>query len=287
MTAVPTNLPAPIDVHVPCLGCGYDLFASSRQGLCPECGRDVALSVQMASVLLDPANARNARKMAGTLVASSVFAGLCPASCLFVLASEHLVGAMSMTIAFGACAVLAAVGERARRQIKDVPAMSGSHGSPIVADLVAAFGLALVNLAGYLFAVRQMRMYIGYSQSYEILGAATVGLGFFLLCVTAWRALPTWKAHADIAHLLHRKGLRKLLNALGYTKAIYETLWLACCWMPFALVGLGREGEGLAIPLAVAAAFGLIGFGVIWILMIVAHAVLLVQINRQIATIRS
>lgn len=279
--------PAPstelIQAHVPCLQCGYDLYASSRSGNCPECGRDVAPSVAMASVLHDPANASAAKSMAGSLLASSIFAGLCPGACLLLLATRNAVGAVAMTVAFAVCAFFAAKGERHRRAIRDMPPRRSPIGSPLVPDIVAAIGLALVNLAGYLMPITQAMPYETREQG-EVVSAAAVGFGFFLLCATAWRAVPTWRAHAEFAWLLRAPKLEKLLLALGWIKAIYETAWLATCWTPFVLIAV--DGGDAAVGIAFAALFGLIGFAVVWVLMIVGHAILLTQIRRTTFAIR-
>lgn len=273
--------PELIQKHLPCLSCGYDLFATSRSGLCPECGSDVTRSVAMAFVLLEPANAARARRMSGSLLLSSIFAGLCPAACLLALNLENLVGAIAMTVAFATCAIFAALGERRRREIVNSDSFSMASGSPIGFDIIAAVGLLLVNVAGYFYGLQNSLRAVWYSfHAYEAIAMTCVGVGFFLLFIAAWRALPTWRAQADFARQLHGLKLENLMRFLAWTKAIYETAWLFCCWSPFALISLGSQGEDLAIPLAVAAAFGLIGFAVIWILMIIAHAILHVQIRK-------
>jgi hypothetical protein len=222
--------------------------------------------------------------MARSLLISSIFAGLCPASCLLLLSTENIVGAIAMSVAFGTCAVFAAKGEAQRRRIVGVQVSSMRlSGSPLLPDIFAGVGLTLVNLAGYVYAIHEMtRQAFTSRQNVEAVGMVLVGTGFFLLCVTAWRAVPSWRAHADIARLIGGKRLGKFLRFLGWTKAIYETLWLFCCWAPFVAMGV-RPLEEMAVGLAIGALFGLIGFGVIWILMIIAHATLLVQIRKVTA----
>jgi hypothetical protein len=282
MSAIATPAPEPIAIHVPCARCGYDLFGAERTGLCPECGRDVAFSLSGVELLSDGETHRTVRQMGGAFLTSSIFAGLCPASCLLLLQMEHAVGAMLMSAAFGLCVGFAARGEMLRRQLRGTAAGAVLSGSPLGADLVAALGLGLVNGSAYLYAIQEMDAFgFGFTPGIEITAMALVGVGFFLLNVTAWRALPAWRAQAHVASLLHARGTLRLMVFLAWTKAIYETLWLFCCWSPFALMSLGdRRLEELAIPLAVGALFGLFGFGVIWVLMIIAHASLLVQIRR-------
>ncbi len=270
--------PELIQKHLPCLSCGYDLYATSRDGLCPECGSDVTQSVATAHVLLDPANAGSARRMSGSFLLSSIFAGLCPAACLLALNLENLLGAIAMTIAFTTCALFAALGERQRLAIAGSASLSHASGSPIGFDVIAAVGLLLVNLAGYIFSLQGSWFHSAASR--QAIATTSVGVGFFLLCIAAWRALPTWRAHADLAHTLQSEKLEKLMRFLAWTKAFYETAWLFCCWTPFALMEIGNQMDDLAVPLAVAAAFGLIGFAVIWILMIIAHAILHAQIRK-------
>ena len=275
-----------IRTHVPCLGCGYDLYASQRNGLCPECGREVAYSISGFDLQIDPAKAYAARRMGAALLTSSIFAGLCPASCLLMLQTERFLGAIAMSVAFTICAVFAARGEAFRRQWRGHSIGNIRIGAPLGADVVATVGLLLVNLAAYWYAFQQFVQYeYGYNRSYEVAGMSLVGVGFFLLNLTAWRALPTWRAHAEVAHLLNARKTRGLLTFLAWTKAIYESLWLLCCWSPFALGMAGHSAEELAISLAFAALFGLFGFGVVWVLMIIAHAILLVQIRRATSII--
>jgi hypothetical protein len=279
MSAIAPSVADSVSTHVPCLGCGYDLYASKRVGQCPECGRDVSLSVSVSSVFHEPANALKLRKMGSALLVSSIFAGLCPAACLLAVQAENLIGAVAMTIAFGTCAVFAARAEMLRRGVLRLSSISPVAGPPLVADAIAAGGLLLINLAAYVYVIARMvnsNMYFGE----DGLPTVLVGVGFFLLFVTAWRAMPTWRAHADIAHLLGGQRLAKLLHFLSWAKAVYESVWLFCCWTPFALVQLDSNGSDLAVSLAVGALFGLFGFAVIWILMIIAHAIFSVQLRK-------
>lgn len=41
--SLPTS--SPIDTHVSCHACGYDLFALHQNGLCPECGVSIGVSI--------------------------------------------------------------------------------------------------------------------------------------------------------------------------------------------------------------------------------------------------
>lgn len=277
MSAIAPSAVDLIESHVPCVQCGYDLYASKRSGLCPECGKSVALSASASETFLKVENAVELRKMGSSLLVSSIFAGLCPGACLLAVQAENLAGPIAMSIAFSICAVFAGVGEtRRRRGLGATPAIA-SRSSPLVADGVAAAGLVLINLAAYAYAIENAAR--GYSSGSAFI-LVLVCLGFFLLCVTAWRALPTWRAHADLAYLLNGIRLSKFLRFLAWTKATYETIWLFCCWSPFAFVAMGRPMEDLAVGLAFAALFGLFGFAAIWVLMIIAHAILLAQVRK-------
>lgn len=280
-----------VEHHVPCIGCGYDLFASAAAGNCPECGRDVDVSLRALGALSIPSNAITARAMSTSLLVSSLFAGLCPAACLLLLNLENAIGAVAMSVAFLVCAVSGAHGEVLRSRIAGIPAKSGSRGSPRWADLVAAVGLLCVNVAGYLYAAKQALIYNSdYSASVNVEWASMicVAVGFFLLCIMAWRAIPTWLAQADVARALRANRLAGFMTFMAWAKGIYETIWLACCWTPFVGGLLDSSSSSsltdLMIYPAVGAAFGLIGFAAIWLMMIIAHVILLVHIRKRTAS---
>lgn len=282
MSAIATPAGGLVNLHVPCRGCGYDLFASNRDGRCPECGQDVQPSVVQASVLHDPANASRARTMAALFLTSSIFAGLCPGACALALSLENELGPLLMSAAFAGCVISAIRGEYQRRSIH-VGSGARMAAAPFVADLLAASGLLLINLGGYLLVYLHIAL-IGSSDSAERAVAATLAVGFFLLFVTAWRAVPAWRAHAELAQFTRGGKLEKFLKFMGWTKAIYETAWLLTCWTPLAMYAIGgHDFEDPGLFMAFGALFGLVGFAAIWLLMIIAHTILLVQIRRATA----
>lgn len=281
MTALAPSAIDQIRSHVPCLGCGYDLFASNKDGRCPECGKDVGPSLEQGSVLLDPANAVHARASVALTLTSSIFAGLCPAACFAALNFETALGPLLMTIAFGCCAVNAGLGEYRRRSIR--MGTGTLKAGAFKADLVAAAGLLMVNLGGYLYVLEQQGSFAR-GDGARAFVAGVLAIGFCALCASAWRAVPTWRAHAELAAFARGRKLAKFLKFMGWTKAIYETLWLACCWISLGMFAIGsREWEDPAIFFAIGAFFGLFGFAVIWMLMIITHAILLVQIRKATA----
>ncbi len=289
MDGVRSTIPAhAVASHVTCTGCGYDLYAANVAGKCPECGLAVKQSAGLALALAEPANARSARLMGNSLLVSSIFAGLCPAACLLLLNLENLAGAIMVLVAFGTCAIFAAIAERARLRLAPVIGTPSTSRTLILYDMIAGVGLLLIGVAGVLYGIKDSYNLLGYDHQslWEGAQAALAGGGFFALFLTAWRAIPAWRAQAEFAQLLGAKRLKKFLTFLAWTKAIFETVWLLCCSLPFGLALLQHEsGSDAAIFFAIGAFFGLFGFAAIWLMMIIAHSVLLVQIRKQTKTL--
>ncbi|MGH7130597.1 MAG: hypothetical protein ACREJO_01435 [Phycisphaerales bacterium] len=56
---VPREQGKPVDVHRECLGCGYDIWGQDSEGVCPECGREIRLTLAVPiSVWDEPEKAR-------------------------------------------------------------------------------------------------------------------------------------------------------------------------------------------------------------------------------------
>ena len=68
--------------------------------------------------------------------------------------------------------------------------------------------------------------------------------------------------------------MARSLITLGWFKAIYEFLWLGCCAVTLLMIAakdVGLLGQDAAIFFAVPALFGIAGFALIWIWMMVCH----------------
>jgi hypothetical protein len=283
MQTVTDAIPVPtFERHNTCLGCGYDLFGQPSIGVCPECGQSTRESARNAAFLDAPGNVARLRSGTVLLLWSSILAGLCPGICLLCVANDGLVilsFAVVMTLIFGATAVTASLGERQlASMVEFAQSESGDGESPsarpnVVGDLVAAAGLLSINIAAYVYAANTRS-----GSRTEYIVAALVGIGFGCLSATAWRAVPAYRMRMRVAEAClggHHRGLA----ALGYTKAIYETIWLCCCWLAPALLLI--KLEEVAVIFAFGALFGLGGFAILWVFMIVLHAVLLVKVRRK------
>jgi hypothetical protein len=68
---------------------------------------------------------------------------------------------------------------------------------------------------------------------------------------------------------------------IGWLKAAYETAWLACIWVPIGAAYFGlRWIDDRGTDLLEWAGRGLIWFGAVWVLMLVAHGWQFVRIRR-------
>lgn len=275
-------IPVPVfERHNTCVSCGYDLFGQPRLGTCPECGTSTRESARHEAFLGQPENVARLRSGTTLLLWSSIFAGLCPGVCFILAVQEGGTGwAMLMSILFAATAVTAALGEQRLMAMQefaiddsDDPTADAGQRPSFAADIIAGGGLFLVNIAAYLYSTP------GTWNGNNAAVATFVTLGFLMLATTAWRAVPAYRMRAGVAQAC--MGHRNFggFIGLGYVKAIYETAWLCCCWMAPAAFLLDFEEAG--ILLAFGALFGLIGFGILWLIMIGLHAALYVRVRRQ------
>jgi len=203
-------------------------------------------------VALDPRCARVARLM----VWLAVLSGLCVAVC-FAAMAWGTAGAVLHATVFGATIMVAI------RAGVTMGAAGWADQPRQVLDAVAGAGLIVLGLTP-LFAADLDGSGRGDPSVFAI--AAAFGL---LAATTArhprlYRQLSQWAAAAGQERFARR------LAVLGYAKAIYEGLWLACCTATLLGVVVGAKDDAL-IGLAFGAFFGCLGFVPIWIWMIVAH----------------
>lgn len=95
---------------------------------------------------------------------------------------------------------------------------------------------------------------------------------YLLLAVSAWRAAPFYRRLAAWTRPYARR-LAAVQVALGWLKALYETVWLGCC--ATLLFGVAIEhrlpDSDLLTGVAFTALFGTLGFGAVWLAMMVIH----------------
>lgn len=293
MQTVTDAIPVPVfERHNTCLGCGYDLFGQPRLGVCPECGASTRESARHEAFLGAPGNLKRLRGGAVFLLLSAILSGLCPASCLiFMWSDSHIACAGLMSLIFAATVVTSAVGERRFVAMGEYQTADSNDRESLrvfrnafVADLSAAGGLVLVNVAAYITAIAKMSRVGDYgwrTENDEVVTGVIVAIGFFLMCVTAWRAVPAYRLRGQISRAV-TGGANGGFIGLGFLKAIYETLWLATVWMGIAAIGTGHDGEGVGVFLLFGALFGLGGYGILWLFMIGTHALLLRRVHSRL-----
>jgi hypothetical protein len=222
---------------------------------------------------MDPATRSAARQM----VWLAILSGLCVGVCFLAMMSPW--GGVLHTVLFAATITLAVRCGGASRGV--VP----PDRNRTALDALALVGLAIIGLLpAAQFALQGMTLNRGEYRDVEKLGFAVVSLAFLLLAATTFRH---WMLYHAIAAFCRSAGLRRLggsMLALGVVKAIYEGVWLGCCFAAPLLLSVSKGGvndlEGYAIWLAFGALFGCMGFGAVWVWMIVNHAVFARAVGR-------
>ena len=201
---------------------------------------------------VDPRCVRAARWMVGLAVLS----GLCVAVC-FAAINWGPFGAVLHLLVFG---TTIGVAVRAGAWM----AAAGQVGRPqLVMDGLAGLGLVGVGIAPVLYHFHIWR-YDGFP--------ALLGVSFLLMALTTYRHRLMYRTLAAWSEASNARRLARTLRWLGTAKVGYEAVWLTCCWVPLLLEPLIPGGGDAAVAVAVAALFGCLGYGVLWIWMIVSHA---------------
>ncbi len=214
-----------------------------------------------------------------TLLLLSIFSGLCVGSCFLVLGFDGALwtSALHMGI-YSVTLVLAVKGgvAQARR--------TGSVGSlQVTLDSIAGAGLIIIGLAPLYVPLRadELRW-----------TALFPAIAFLCLTLTTYRHVLLYRNLSDLFSLAGRRSLAKSLVILGRFKCIYEFVWLGCCAIPLLAIGVSGVDEQLGVfpaptpefrifP-AIAPFFGCIGFGGIWIWMMIVHSVCLSAARRAL-----
>lgn len=214
-----------------------------------------------------------ARRVFGQLLALSILSGLCVGVCFLaimwgIVGSILHVGVFAVTIGL---AISTGMGVNGLSSI-------GEQGRParMMLDLLAGIGLAGIGVAPVVYYAMEGT---GAIQGVETLGAGALGIAYGLLAATTWRHRMLYRHLAELCRNSGHPSMATRLSRLGWGKTVYEGLWLGCCSMTLLLVGahgVTRSSgfQDVALFFAFASLFGVMGFGGIWIWMIVVHAVL-------------
>lgn len=201
----------------------------------------------------------------------AILSGLCVGAAFFTLSGEIFAAGLHIVVFAVTIAIAVTAGVSLDRNAGD--SASGQPALRRTLDLLALCGLVIVALApvGYHLLINHESETLGQ-------GAAVVlGLAYALMAGTTYRHLLLYRQLANMCLQISRFSMARGLVALGWVKMIYEALWLGCCAVALLLIGsnLHNQADDLAIFIAFAALFGSMGFGAVWIWMIVTHALLL------------
>lgn len=213
--------------------------------------------------------------VAQRLMVLSILSGLCVAVCFAPAIAGPLLGGAAHFFIFALTIALAIWTGRGLQRLT---------GESLYSRRTIADGVALLGLT--LFSIVPLLVYGDYNE--RLLGSyATVVFG--CLASTAWRHVLLYRllAQHSLAHGL--RGSAKSLRALGGFKTVYESLWLGCCFFgAFMISGFGEQfvsssmKDAAILPLF-GAMFGCVGFGGVWLWMMLAHGLWISALKRAAA----
>ena len=231
--------------------------AASRHALAVEAAEPLEMEYFGPRTSADPLR----REVASAFVPLSVLSGLCVGVAWLALLTENALGLLCVVV-FGITIWQGiAVGVRLRRAKVWL-------GRVAFLDLIALIGLAVVALAPIGYSLYESS--VDWKRLGEA-GLASLGLAYLAMGLTSVRHIWMYAELSQWAEDLFHRRLARSLQMLGYIKAIYETLWLGlCCAVPLLAAATDLAGGGV-IYLAIGAAVGCIGYGLIWIWMMIVH----------------
>ena len=227
----------------------------------------IALEYAVADSSLSP----EARPLLRGMLWLAILSGLCVVAAFYALSGTLL----SLVLHLGVFTATIFIALRVGAEMRLLFPRSEDPGATtrLTLDLLALIGLTSIGLApiGYQL-IEQFRLY-----STNQVGALLLGLAYALLAASTVRHLMLYRLLANSCRQINRFRMAKWLVALGWVKMIYEALWLGSCAAALVLIGArgALDSEDLAVFFAFAALFTTLGFSVVWIWMIVAHAQLL------------
>lgn len=282
-TAIETHV---ITNHMRCLRCGYDLYSCEIGGKCPECGHGIADANQVQRRLAETDIAPLARKAATALLGSTILAGLCPIAVFAALICdlsdvvEDLFGRdvpmLLLAASFGSYAVARVRAEWLMNRLMDRLGLDTDTQTRKWVWL--GHGLAIASLLSITIVpwnyVHHYRISDQTDKETHLMIA--IGGGLLMLCLVALRSVPIWRDQLALARQLEIPRTAETMAFIVQIKPIYEIIWLTACWMQFALV-LSHLDRRLSVPFMVCSLvsfFGMFGFGLIWVPMLIATATL-------------
>jgi hypothetical protein len=245
----------------------------------------MSMALQVEAVPLEYASAlqplgREHRRAFGLMLWLAVLSGPCVGTCLLVL-SNPLIFATLHVLVF-AVTIFSAVRAQTALQAVILPHDAARFMRARLLDFAVLLSLAIIGLAAVPLAlVPDAR-----SNSPRT-GAAIciVALAYAVLSIGSVRHIRVYRTLANLCRVAGRRGSAAHLIALGYVKAIFECLWLACCALTLCGIAASRIPSATIPPFTLFAAYGallgLLGFTGVWIWMVVAHALLFRLANRQ------
>lgn len=197
----------------------------------------------------------------------SILSGLCVGVCFLVLADFPLGWAIH-TVVF---AVTLWVAVRCGVKLRSLHLSDPWVAPRTVLDSLAGAGLVIIGL------VPTGRLAMEFAGASPGSGsAAIIGLAYLLLAATTIRHVFLYNYLAAVCRDANRPSLARGLVILGWFKAVYELIWLGMCAGALILLSLGtRPFEDVAISLAFGAFFATLGFGGVWIWMMICHGLLM------------
>ena len=213
------------------------------------------------------------------LLLVAILSGLCVGSCFLTMTNDPIWIVLHMLIYAATLGLAVLAGVRM--------AKSGIAGGRRAAmDTIAGVSLIVVALAP---AGDRWGRELGLNDTF---GGIVLGTAFLLMSLTSYRHLLLYRLLAGPCRDAGYPRTAKWMTFLGWTKVLYETIWLLCCAVPLLLIGnpLGNNSHGLddsAFYLLLAAFFGCFGYAAIWMLMIILHARALLLSSRRAPPERS
>lgn len=207
--------------------------------------------------------ASRAKAVAGPMMFAAVGSGFCVGVCFLGFAEEaHLAWVVLHPAIF---LTTLGAGVIAGMRLRD------GVGVRMICDLVAGVGLLGLALVPPTYFLASGEIFDDDVRIW-LLGAC-----YLLMAATTLRHLLLYRQLAAWARQGHWFGLARSFLGLGWTKTIFEGVWLGCCAATLMLATLDGSGAGeeAIVFLALSSFFGCFVYAAIWIWMMIAHAMLM------------
>jgi hypothetical protein len=203
----------------------------------------------------------------------TILSGCCVASC-FLVFTETVLGTSVQALVFAITIAMALASGKAL--LRSVPASDDPGRVPRTAlDCVSLVGLAMIAVVPLGYEITKSQALHEWDAPF----AGLIGIAYALMTVSTARHVMLYRLLAGLCRAVNHTRMARSLILLGWFKAIYEFLWLGCCAAALLLAAardvVSNDVGNTVVFFAVGALFGLAGYAIIWIWMIVAHAQLL------------